>query len=329
MRLQTFVRSCALTFTVLLGGAAGLAQAADWPEKPVHAIVGMEPGGSHDYLIRALAPFLEKDWGQSIVVENRSGADGRIGMSYLARQKPDGYTLGIATVTDVIHPALFDDIPYDILKDFQPVSLIAHAPFVLVVGPALEQVKTASDLIDYARENPGKLTYGSSGVGSPFHLGMTMVADANNVEMLHIPFRGSAPLATALLGGEVMAGVVPVGPFLKQIEAGKVRALGTLTNEPIALLPGVPTLNEALNSDNLAMTAWLGLVGPKNIPADLLTKMNADLQKVINSPEFVEQKLTPQAYVPLSGTAQDMQEQMASDRAKFADIIKQANISVN
>jgi len=327
-KLFTLARGVAVA-AALMAASPMLVQAADFPDHPVRGVIGMEPGGSHDYLLRSLGPILEKKWGHPVVVENRSGADGRIGMSTLARAKPDGYTIGIGTITDAIHPSLFKDIPYDISKDFQPVSLIAYAPFVLVVGPALDQIKSATEFVEYARKHPGEVTYGSSGVGSPFHLGMAQMAAAKGVEMLHVPFRGSAPLATALLGGEVMSAVVPVGPFIKQIEAGKLRALAVLTDKPLKLMPKVPTLNDELGTQGLDMMAWLGVLAPANTPMDIVNKINADIQTIITDPAFVEEKLAPQAYVPMPGTPQDMADRLNQDRAKYAEVIKNAKITVN
>ena len=199
--------------------------AQDFPNKPMRIVVPLPPGGSYDFLARAISEPLGQRLGQRIVVENRAGADGRIGVGYVARQPADGYTLGIISVTQVIHPALFKEIPYDIIRDFEPVGIIAHTPFLLVTGPGLPGPRTAREYIDLARSKPGTITFGSSGVGSPFHLGGEQLKARLGVDMLHVGYKGTGPLITALLAGEVHSAIVPVGPYLPHIQSGKLLSL--------------------------------------------------------------------------------------------------------
>jgi len=311
----------------LAGLSPWAAQAQQWPDRPLRFVVPLPPGGSYDYLARALGEPLSKQIGQPVVVENRAGADGRIGIAHLARQPADGYSIGIISVTNVTHPSLFKNIPYDILKDFQPVALVAHAPFVLLAGPALPDVKTARDYVELARRKPGAVTFGSSGVGSPFHIGGEQFKAALGLDMLHVAYKGSGPLATDLLGGQVMSAFAPVGPNLQHIRTGRLRALATLTDERLAVLPDVPTMSEALGLPGLSMVSWLGIVAPQGTPAPLVERLNREINAIVRDPQFVRDKLAPQAYEPMTNTPQAMQQLMSRDLEKYAKIIRTAGIT--
>lgn len=302
------------------------AQGSAWPLKPLRIVVPLPPGGSYDYLARAVSEPLSQRLGQAVIVENRAGADGRIGVAHVARQAADGHTLAIISVTNVIHPSLFKEIPYDIIRDFEPVGIIAHAPFVLVTGPSLAGPKNALEFVEAVRQKPGAITFGSSGVGSPFHLGGEMLRSALGLDMLHVAYKGSGPLLAALLGGEVHCGVVPVGPYLAQIQSGKLRPLGVLADRRLSTLPQVPTLNEQLGQTQLSMISWLGLVAPAGTPRPVVQRLNAELRAVVSDPAFIRDKLAPQAYEPMDPSPEAMAQVMRQDLPRYARIVRDAKV---
>lgn len=306
------------------------ARAQSWPTRPIHLTVPLPPGGSIDFYARAVAEPLSRRLGQPVVVENRSGADGRIGMSYLARQPADGYSLGVASLTNAIHPALFKDIPYDIVRDFQPIGIIADSPMVLVAGPAAAGVRTAAELVQVARTHPDKVTYGSSGNGSPFHLTSELLASKTRVQMLHVPYRGSAQLLQALIAGDVWFGSVSVGPYMPHIAAGRLKALATTLPEGrLPILPDVPALNESLGTNTLSLTAWIGLVAPAGVPPEIVARYNAELRTIVTDAEFDRSKLRPQGYRAIASTPANMTEILRSDIARYAQVVRQARITAD
>jgi len=308
----------------------GDARAQTWPSRAVHLTVPLPPGGSIDFFGRAVAESLSRRIGQPVVVENRSGADGRIGMNYLARQSSDGYSLGVMSVTNAIHPALFKDMPYDIVRDFQPLGLIADSPMVVVAGPAAGNVLSVADLVDMARTRAGKVTYGSSGNGSPFHLASELLAARTKVQMQHVPYRGSAQLLQALLAGDVWFAAVSVGPYMPHIAARRLRALATTLPEGrLSILPDVPTLNEALGVDGLALTGWIGLVAPAGVSSEIVAGYNSELRAIVADREFVRSKLEPQGYQALPSTPAHMAAVMRLDMARYAQIVREANITAD
>jgi len=312
-----------------VGTAVGQRTWADsWPARPIHLIVPLPPGGSIDYFARAVGEPLARRLGQPIVVENRPGADGRLGMSQLARQPADGYSIGIVSITNVIHPALFKSMAYDIKRDFEPLGMIAESPMVLVVGSAGANLRSVGDLIDLARKAPGQVTYGSSGIGSPFHLSAELLCSVTGVQMLHVPFRGSTQLIQALIGGDVVAAIVPVGPYLPHIRSGRMKALATTLPEGrLSLLPGVPTLNEVLGTDQLSFSGWVGLVAPAGTPQPIVAKFSQELLAVLSDTQFVREKIEAQAYRPLPSTPVQMAEVLRNDLVKYAKAVRDANIS--
>ena len=305
--------------------AAAFAQQAPWPSKPVRFIAPLPPGGSYDYLARVMAERLQATLGQPFVVENRAGADGRIGTEYVARQPADGYTILIIAVTMVVHPSLFRKIPYDILKDFTPVAMIADAPFVLLVNPSVP-ANTPKEYVALAKSKPGTVTFGSSGIGSPYHLAGEYLKSTAGVDMLHVPYKGTGPLISALLSGEVMSAFAPLGPFLPHIRSGKLRALGLATEYKSSLLPDVPTLIDALSLPGYSMDGWLGVVAAAGTPRPIVERLNAEISKIVRDPQWTREKLISQGYEPLVSTPEQMGQTMSRHAAKYAKIIQEAKI---
>jgi tripartite-type tricarboxylate transporter receptor subunit TctC len=296
-----------------------------WPERPMRLVVPLPPGGSYDYLARVLGEEFRRALNQPVVIDNRVGADGRIGIDYVARQPADGYTMGVISTTHVVHPSLFSKIPYDIVKDFEPVGIIATAPFVLVVHPSVPADSLASYMA-LARAKPGHLTFGSSGVGSPFHLAGEMFKVMAGVDMLHVPYKGSGPVLQALLSGELMSAFASLGPVLPHIRAGKLRALGIVDTRRTDLLTNVPTIAEAAPLPGYGMDSWLGLVMPAGTPKAIVERVNAELVRVVRDPKFSEEKLKSQSYDPVGSTPAQMAQVMNSDLAKYAKLVRDARI---
>lgn len=260
---------------------AGLAQAA-FPERSINIVVPFSAGGSTDIVARILANGLAKQLGQPVVVENKPGASGNIAGDYVARSKPDGYTLFMGTSTSIANISLFKTLPFDILKDFAPVSQIAHTPLVLIVNNGLP-VKDVAGLIELARKKPGELNYGSGGPGTSQHLAGVMFATRANIEMTHVPYKGAAPAVTDLIGGSIQVMFAPLIDALSFIRSGKVTALGLTTSKPAAQIPDVPLISKTLPGFDVA--TWNAIFVPANTPQSVIDTLSKNISTVMQSPE--------------------------------------------
>jgi tripartite-type tricarboxylate transporter receptor subunit TctC len=261
-----------------------------WPNRHIRFVVPLPPGGSYDYLARALAEPVSKSLNQPFIVENRVGADGRLGTEFVARQPADGYTIGIISSTNTAHTALFKDMPFDIINDFAPIGIICTGPFALIVSPSMP-VSDVRGFMDLVRSRPGYVTFASSGNGSPWHLIGEMVKSRAKVDMVHVPYKGTTQIRQALLGGEVMCAFAPIGPFLAMIKEGKVRALAVCSDSPSELLPGLKPLSVELGIPNLALNPWLGVVSVKGTPGEIVNRLSREFAQVVTTPEFAREKL--------------------------------------
>ncbi len=303
----------------------GAAQAQAWPSRPIHMVVPMPSGGGSDYIARILAEPLRAALGEPLVVENRVGADGRIGVQYASKQPPDGYTLLIITSANAAQPSLIRNMPYDLLKDFTPISMVARVPWGLLVGPGLN-VATPREFLDFARAHPGKVTYGSSGIGSPFHLAGEMLKAMAGIDMLHVPYKGSSAVTNALLSGEVMCAFAPIGPFLAQIRSGKLRALGIVTGNRTPILPELPTLEEALALPGFATISWYAILAPAGTPRAQVERLNAEIARIVKDPAFTREHLLRQSYEPFTTTPEETGEAIQQGVALYAKIVRDAKI---
>jgi tripartite-type tricarboxylate transporter receptor subunit TctC len=305
--------------------ALGSASAQAWPSRPIRIVVPLPPGGVADFLARALSEPLRVALGQPVVVENRVGADGRIGTEYASKQPADGYTFSTLGTSNVAHTALFKSLPYDLLNDFAPVTQIARTPFVLVVGPGL-QLGSAREYLAYARANPGKITFGSSGIGSPFHLSGERLKSMTGVSMLHVPYKGTGPIIAALLSGELMSAFVPIGPFLPHIRSGKFRALGIVSAQPTPNLPDVPTLESAFPLPGFVVDAWVGLLAPAGTDKAIVERLSAEIRRIIREPQFLKEHILRQSYEPLGTTPDEMRAVLKEGVAFYAKVVRDAKI---
>lgn len=272
---------------VFAAGIAALAIPAlgQYPDKPIRLVVPFPAGGPTDIVGRPLAQDLGIALRQSIVVENRGGAGGSIGADLVAKSPADGYTLLMGTVgTNAINGALYKNLPYDPVKDFTPIALVASSPVALVVNPAAK-AKTVEDYIAFAKAHPGKMAFGSAGSGTPGHLTGEMFSIAAGVKLQHIPYKGSAPAISDLLGNQIPSMFDPVQSIVTHVRGGKLRALAVSGTTRSAALPDVPTFAEA-GLKGMESRAWWAVFGPANMPADVVTRLRTEIEKITRSPGF-------------------------------------------
>ena len=313
-----------------LAAAAALALpgawAQTWPSRSVSIIVPFPAGGTTDVLARALGQELSKTLGQPVVVENKPGAGATLGADYVAKSKADGYTLLMGAVHHTIATSVYRKLGYDFEKDFAPITTVALVPNVLVVNPQVP-AKTVQELLAQAKAQPGKLTYGSNGTGTGQHLIGAQFEGMGGVQLLHVPYKGSGPLTTDLLGGQISMSFDTVTPVLPHIKAGKLRALAVTTAKRSVALPDVPTLDEA-GLPGFDMGTWFGMLAPAGTPKDIVARLNADMVKIIQSPEF-RKKMDDIGADPIANTPEQMARQIKDDTARFARLVKEAKVSLD
>jgi tripartite-type tricarboxylate transporter receptor subunit TctC len=315
----------ATAIAVTMSGASAMAQAEAWPSKPITLIVPFPAGGTTEVLARALGEKLSRNLGQPVIVESKPGAGATIGADYVAKAKPDGYTLLMGAVHHTIAASVYKKLPYDFQKSFAPITTVALVPNVLVVN-AGTPAKSVAELVALAKAQPGKLTYGSNGNGTAQHLIGTQFQILTGTELIHVPYKGSGPLATDLLGGQIMMSFDTVTPVLQHIKGGKLRALAVTSAKRSSALPDVPTLDEAgLKGFNIA--TWFGVLAPVATPKDLVGRLNAEMLKVIQSPEF-RKRMDEIGAEPIGNSADQMAQQIKTETEKFAKLVKDAKVTI-
>ena len=297
--------------------------AETYPSKPVRLIVTYPPAGSSDLMGRILGQKLAELWGQPVIVENKPGAAGSIGMDYAAHQPPDGYSFVIGNLGPAAVNPLLSKVPYDVERDFVPVSLIATGPNVLVVNPKTP-VRTLGELIAYARANPGKLNFGSGGPGSVAHLSGEMLKSLAHVDIVHVPYKGGILSVNDLIAGHVQMVFSDALPVMQHIRAGTLRALAITSPERSPLVPDVPTCVES-GVPGLVAVNWWGVLLPAGTPKAVADKFYSDLLKVMHDPD-VKEKFAQLGVEAVSSTAEQFAAYMRSESAKYAKLIKEANI---
>lgn len=306
--------------------ASGSASAQAWPSRPISLVVPFPAGGTTDVLARAVGQELSKNLGQPVVVESKPGAGATLGADFVAKSKPDGYTLLMGAVHHTIATSVYKKLPYDFQKDLAPVSTVALVPNVLVINPSVA-AKNAKELLALAKANPGKLTYGSNGNGTGQHLIGAQFESMGGVELLHVPYKGSAPLTTDLLGGQITMSFDTITPVLSHIKAGKLRALAVTTAKRSPALPDVPTLDESgLKGFNLG--TWFGILAPAHTPRDVVVRLNTEIVKIVNAPDF-KKKMEDIGAEPIGNTPEQMAKQIKDDTERFAKLVKDAGVSMD
>ena len=314
--------AAALATALATCGAAAQTPAPAWPTKPIRMIVTFPPGGSTDAVVRIMAPKLGDRLGQQVIVDNRPGAGGNIGLAALAQSPADGYTFAIGAAGGLAaNAALYPKMPFDVQKDFVPISLVAHIPFVLVVPPT-SSAKSVADLVAQAKAAPGKVAVGHGGNGTAMHLSVQLLKLMAGVDMTEVAYKGSGPVALDVMGGQVPAGMLDLPSVLQQIKSGKVRALAVTGSARLPQLPDVPTFAEA-GVKGYESTGWFGVVAPAATPPAIVARLQAELRTVLNDPEVIAGART--AGVELSPTTSaEFGRFIASETVKWADVIKRS-----
>ena len=306
---------------------AGMAVAQQpWPTKPISLVVPFAAGGTTDVLARALADRLSQSLGQPVVVESKPGAGATIGADYVAKARPDGHTLLMGAVHHTIAPSVYKSLPYDFSKDLAPVTTVALVPNVLVVN-ASTTAKNVSELVALLKASPGKYSYGSNGNGTAQHLIGTQFQQVTDTSFIHVPYRGSGPLATDLLGGQILMSFDTVTPVLPHIKAGKLRALAVTTAKRSGALPDVPTLEEA-GLKGFDIGTWFGLLAPAATPPEILNRLNTEAVKIIQSPEF-RARMAENGAEPIGNSREQMAQQIANDTVRFAKLVKDGKVTID
>ncbi|WP_108508634.1 Bug family tripartite tricarboxylate transporter substrate binding protein [Polynucleobacter acidiphobus] len=309
----------------LLMGLSMAVSAQSWPAKTITIVVPFPPGGTTDVLARAVAQKLGPALGQSVIVENKPGAGATLGAGIVAKSNPDGYTLLMGAVHHTIAPSVYKTLPYSFEKDFAPITTVALVPNVMVVS-ATSPYKTVKDVVAAAKASPDKLSYGSNGNGTAQHMIGTQFQIETGTKLIHVPYKGSAPLTTDLLGGQVTMSFDTITPVLPFIKDGKLRPLAVTTAKRSSALPNVPTLAEA-GVPGINIGTWFGLLAPVKTPAAVTAKLNAEVVKIIKSAEFQKQMADIGAE-PIGNSQADMAKQIKEETTKFSGLAKAANITV-
>lgn len=297
-----------------------------YPEKPVRIVVGFSAGGTADVLARLFGKELSEELGQSFVVENKPGAGSNIGTEEVRRAKGDGYTLLMMAITSTINQSLYKNVKFDLNKDFAPVALVAKIPNVLVASPSVPY-HSVGELVDYAKANPDAVIYGSSGSGTSIHLAAELFKQQAGINMLHIPFNGSAPALTALLGGQTHISFDNMPASAPHIRSGKLKAFAVTTDTRSPTFPDIPTLKE-LGYPDYNVSSWFGFVVPEDTPREVRYKLNAAIHKIAEKPE-IKKQLQNFGVVFEPNTPEQFGQFISAEINRWSDIVKQGNISVD
>ena len=316
------VRWRVVAVLLALGAAMPMAAAEDYPLRPIRVIVPFEPGGAPDTATRIVAAAIEKPLGQSVIVENRSGANGIIGMQAVATAEPDGYTLLDTPPAFVINPSVKKKLPFDIFRDFAPVANAGiSAGYILMVRPGLP-VNSVAELIDYAKTH--RLLYGSAGIGNTLHLAAALFCEKAGVEMQHVPFKGAAPIITALLSGTIDLGFVsPSSPTY--VTSGQLKALGVTGKQRIAELPDVPSIRQTLPDFDVE-GSWEGWLAPAKTPPEIITRLNAAIRAGLKEPAYHD-ALVKAGYQPTDMSPEEFAAFLHAEEARYAEAVKAAKIA--
>jgi tripartite-type tricarboxylate transporter receptor subunit TctC len=318
---QLVIKILCITFLALSGSALAV-----YPDRPVRLVVPFPPGGPTDIVARPLAQSLSNNLGQQVIVDNRGGAGGNIGADAVAKSSADGYTLLMGTVgTHAINPSLYKKLTFDPVRDFSSVSLVAQAAVVLVVHPSLP-AKTVNEFIALAKSKPGQITFGSAGSGSPGHLTGELFKDMARVELVHVPYQGSAPAISDLLGAQIHAMFDPIQATLSHVKAGKLRILGVSSSKRSSALPDLPTIAEA-GVPGFETTAWWAVFAPAKTPKEMMTKLNTEIVKVIRSPDMNE-RLRQLNIEPIGSTPDQLTAFMKTEMEKWSRAVKISGATV-
>lgn len=323
---------CSKAGNAVIGGCllliCGFSMAADnarYPAHPVRLVVPFAPGGANDIVARLLAQKMTESLGQSVIVDNRGGAGGTIGTDLVAKARPDGYTLLVASMGVAVNAVLYPKLPYDTLKDLAPITMLAEQPNIVVVHPSLP-VKSVKELIALARARPGQVSYASGGIGSNTHLVTVLFLQMAKVDMLHVPYKGLGPAVTDLLGGQVQLIIANVATALPYVKAGRLRLLAVTSKQRFPLFPDTPTVSEA-GVPGYESTGWYGLWAPAGLSDDVLGTLNRDVRKILTSAAMMEQ-LRSQGMDAIPTTPDGFAKQLRVEIEKWRTVVKASGAKV-
>ena len=306
---------------------SAVAQGADYPSKPIKIVVTFPPGGSADAIIRILSTRLNDKLGQALVIDNRPGAGGNIGLSVVAKAAPDGYVLGVGAAGGLTaNSSLYPQMPFDVAKDFQPITMLAAIPFVLVGHPSVP-ADNMQQLIAYAKSQPGKVSIGHGGNGTAMHLSTALFTQMSDLKMIEVPYRGSGPAAMDTLSGQIQLSITDLAAALPHIKAGKLKAFAVTSPKRLNNLPEVPTLSES-GLTGYDSTGWFGLVAPAGTPAAIIQRLNTEFTAALND-EAIKTQMRQSGMEPVATTTEGLDAYIKSETQKWAKVIRQANIKLN
>jgi tripartite-type tricarboxylate transporter receptor subunit TctC len=312
------------TVLALVAGET-IAQSGPWPNRPIRLVVPLPPGGSPDYLSRLLAERLQPVLGQPLVVENRPGAAGNIARDFVAKAPADGYTILMSESAHVMSAAVVAKLPYDPIKDFEPIVLAAVIPFGLTVNVSMP-VHSLKEFLDFAKASPRPLTYGTAGVGAPHHFATELLRSMTGINVVHVPYKGSAGIIPALLSGEIDFTIGAVNSLVPHFRAGKLRPIALAGTSRTALLPDVPTIAEAGPLPGYAVDVWLGVMAPAGTPRPIIDRLNTEINRVVRDPQIIKDRLTPVGLEPVGSTPERLLEVMKAELEKYTKIARDARI---
>ena len=325
VRFLVSLARAAVVLSLGLSVAAQAQDAASYPNKPIRLIVPVPPGGAADGMARLVADHLQAKWGQPVLVDNKPGAASAIGLGLLSKAPADGYTIGMGNIAaNAINPALQPaNFPFNPVKDFAAISLIGVTPLILVVNADKVPSKTIPEFIAYLKANPGKIAYGSSGTGSSLHIAMELFLQKTGTTMLHVPYKGSAPMMTDLLGGQVLASMDAATTSWPQVQAGKLRALGVAGSERAFFAPDLPLVRDIVSGFDVK--PWHGLMAPAGTPPAIVNKLSEEIQAFLRTPA-AQAKLQAAGIVRVGNSAAEFQAFIASEFELYKKIIQEAGI---
>ena len=300
--------------------------AQSYPVKPIRLVLPYPPGGGTDVIARPLAQKLTEQLGQQVIVDNRGGAGGNIGMEFVAKSPADGYTLLFAlTAQYAVNPSLYPKLPYDPVRDYAPISLLANAPYLLVVHPALP-AKSVAELVALVKARPGQLSYSSSGNGSGAHLAGEMLRSLAHVEIVHVPYKGAGPAMPDLIAGQVQLSFITYTAAGPHIKTGRLRALGVTTAKRSPTLPDLPAIGETVAGYDSAV--WYGFAAPAGTPPEIVSKLNTEVLRVLAAPDF-RSRITLEAVSPIGSTPEEFGSFMKSEIVRWAKVVKDSGAKVD
>jgi tripartite-type tricarboxylate transporter receptor subunit TctC len=313
---------------LIMAGTAGFSTsaAAAWPEQPIRMIVGFSAGGTTDVVARIVAKTIGDTLGKPVVVENKPGGGSNIASEMVARATPDGYTLYMVAVTSAINQTLYKNLSFDLVKDFAPVALTVKVPNVLVVNPSVP-VKTVKELVDYAKANPGKLNFASSGSGTSIHMAGELFKQSAGIDVMHIPYKGSAPAMTDLIGGQVQYMFDNMPSAWPHVASGSLRALAVTTAERSKTAPELPTMQES-EFPNFDVSFWFGVIAPAGTPAAIVDKVNKAIQVALDDPQ-VQERFEKLGAVPVKTTPAEFGDFIKSEVDSWAKVVKASGATVD